>query len=189
MLESFWNKPCPQGIEVYTCSSFIKIFISDIKKFLCRLWAKGYSIRVFSKMTITTLLPKNKLTANSCIFTSSVRSKQQFHNIEALRFHDIEAFSVLQKLFCNETVTHLWLKILSEKFQLVQLWVNLTKIRRFFTCIFQSFYTLSLRNSYFTEQHSMAAFNNILEEIMMCPFLRKKSNSPRSRDCVTSCNR
>ena len=188
MLESFWNKPCPQGIEVYTCSSFIKIFISDIKKFLCRLWAKGYSIRVFSKMTITTLLPKNKLTANSCIFTSSVRSKQQFHNIEALRFHNIEAFSVLQKSFCNETVAHLWLKILSKKFQLVQLWVNLTKNRRFSTCISQSFYQLSLKNGYFTEQHSMAAFNNILEEIM-CPFFRKKSNSPTSRDCVTSRNR
>ena len=24
MLESFWHKPCPQGFEVYTCSSFIK---------------------------------------------------------------------------------------------------------------------------------------------------------------------
>ena len=156
MLESFWYKPCPQEFDVYTCSSFIKTFLSGIKKSLCRLWAKGYSIGVFSQMTITPLLLKYTLTANSCILTPSARSKLHFHNIEALRFHNTEAICVLQKPLCNETVAHLLLKLLIEKFQGDQLWVNLTKNRRVFTCIFQSFYPLSLWNSYFTKQHLMA---------------------------------
>ena len=61
MLETLWCKPGAQGFEAYTCSSFIT--------------AKEYSIRVFNKMPITTLLSKHTLTVNSCIFTPSVKSK------------------------------------------------------------------------------------------------------------------
>ena len=75
MSESFWDKPCPQGFEVYTWTSSMKTSISDIKRFLSRLWEKGYSITAYSIPVFHNGVCGYSITADSCIFTPSVRSK------------------------------------------------------------------------------------------------------------------